>query len=472
MFLCDAVESRYNKAAARYAAAMNNDMPDRIPIRFLFEEVAAKYAGYTTQQTACDFRLAFDATRKMARELNVDAAMLNAIWSNYGVGKGASWKYFAVPGVDVDTDSICQFREPGAEEELCMRAGEYDELADDPTAFLLTKWLARYTSRLSPPGGPVTFSHNAALISGAMAYQRYISSFGEYAGKLKYEAGVVSANAGMIKAPFDLLMDKLRGYEGAIMDAYERPEKVLKACEALMPHIVANALGGADPEKLAPITIWAHRGTVPFITPDMFDRIYWPTVKPVFEEIIARGYRVLFYSEGNWERHYDRLMELPAGGIVYHLDRGDPAKLAGTLKRKFAVSGGLPYDVLARGTRADIEASLKRLFNTLAPDGGYMLDATALMMQDIDIDNVRAAIDYTMEHGVYSRASAASARKREPQGNPAPLPGGRRPPGVCIPWEEESRAYRRLSGDVALVKRSWEETDAWAYNYIWTTLLW
>jgi hypothetical protein len=472
MFASREIELRYNAAFDRYATAMANGTPDRIPIRFLFEEVAAKYAGYTTQQTACDYRLAFDATRSMAKDLPVDAAMLNAIWSNYGVGKGASWRYFGVPGVDIPMDSVCQFHEPSSEEELCMQADEYDELADDPTAFLLGKWLARYTSRLSPPGGPVTFGHNASLIAGAMAYQRYIGSFGEYADKLKYEAGVVSANAGMIKAPFDLLMDKLRGYQGAVVDAVTQPDKVRKACEALMPHIVKNALGGADPEKRAPITIWAHRGTVPFISPAMFDGILWPTLKPVFEEIISNGYRILFYGEGNWEAHYDRLMELPEGSIIYHLDRGDPLKLAGTLKRKFAVSGGLPYGLLTRGARRDVEAYLKTLFDTLAPDGGYILDCSALMMQDIDIGLVRAAIDYTLEHGVYSRSQSAARPAAPRPGGAAPMPQGRRAPGVCIPWEEESRGYRSLAGDVDLVRRSWEETDSWAYNYIWTTLLW
>lgn len=479
MFASQEIEKRYHASFARYNTAMGNGMPDRIPIRFLFEEIAARYAGYTTQQTACDFRLAFDATRKMAQELNVDAAMLNAIWSNYGVGKGASWKYFAVPGVDVSPDSVCQFHEPASEADLCMRADEYDEFADDPTAFLLTKWFSRYTTRLSPPGGPVTFQHNAALISGAMAYARYIGSFGEYADKLKYEAGVVSANAGMIKAPFDLLMDKLRGYQGSVMDAFTQPKKVLKACEALMPHIVKNALGGADPERNAPITIWAHRGTVPFITPEMFDNIMWPTLKPVFEEIISKGYHILFYGEGNWEAHYDKLLEFPAGSIIYHLDKGDPLKLVNTIKRKFAVSGGLPYELLAWGTKQEVEAYLAKLFSTLAPEGGYILDSTALMMQDINVDNVKTAIAYTMEHGIYSRSSGMIQKKREKNAIPAQNPAnlsymskGKRPPGVCIPWEEESIGYRQLSGDEALVRNSWEEADFWVYNYIWTTLLW
>jgi hypothetical protein len=95
-----------------------------------------------------------------------------------------------------------------------------------------------------------------------------------------------------------------------------------------MPHIVANALAGADPFKQVPITIWAHRGCLPFFTQETFDTIFWPTLKPVFEELISRGHQILFYGEGNWEPHYETLCELPAGSIIYHLDKGDPLKAA------------------------------------------------------------------------------------------------------------------------------------------------
>jgi hypothetical protein len=47
----------------------------------------------------------------------------------------------------------------------------------------------------------------------------------------------------------------------------------------------------------------------------------------------------------------------------------------------------------------------------------------------------------------------------------------KRPPGVCIPWEEERKELPEISGDEELVKRVWEETDALAYLYIWHCLL-
>lgn len=469
MFRTPEIERRYHERHDRYLTAMSGGTPDRIPIRFFFQEAAARYAGLSTQQVALDYNLAFECTRKMAEDFSSDAVMLNAIWSNYGVAKAASWKYLYVPGVDISLNSVLQFAEPGKEADLPMHEDEYDELVRDPTAFLVNKWLSRATTRIRPSGGTVDFSHTAALISGSLAYANYMNAFGPAAARLKDESGIVSANSGMIKAPLDILADKFRGYEGMAIDTIDRPKDLIRACEALIPHIVANALAGADPGKQVPITIWAHRGCVPFISQESFDTIFWPTLKPVFEQIIAQGYQILFYSEGNWEAHYDALRELPVGSIIYHLTKGSPELAARKLKDRFAISGGVSYDVLARGTPDDVRAHLKDLFSWLKDGGGYLLDCTSLMLSDIKPENVRAAVDYTLEHGAYSQSSAI-----RPRGTAVPrdIPEGTRRPNTVRPWEEERAGYRCLSGDTGAVEVAWKAVDAAAYNYIWTTVLW
>ena len=470
MFINPETKNLYQERLNRYVTAMRGGTPDRIPIRFLYQEAAARYCGVSNQKVACDYNEAFEVTRKTAMDMGNDAAMINAIWSTYSVAKAAGWKYLAVPGVDTAIDNVNQFFEPHDEKDMFMQLSEYDEFTQDPTAFLINKWLPRATTRVRLPGQPVDYDHNVSLISGAIAYANYMNAFGPAAHKFKYEAGLVSANSGMIKAPLDIMADKFRGYINTCIDGQEHPKKLLKACEALMPHILENALAGADPDKNVPITIWAHRGCVPFITPEMFENIFWPTLKPVFEEIIRRGHQILFYGEGNWEAHYDTLLELPAQGIIYHIDKGDPAYAAKKLKSKFAVSGGLSYDVLARGTEDDVRCHMKTLFNEVKEGGGYILDATALMLSDIKPENVKAAVEYTLEHGVYSRSGPAKALEMPKQAHD--IPAGNRPPHVCRPWSQESAEYKNLAGDVDLVRSQWEKSDAAAYNYIWTSVLW
>jgi hypothetical protein len=47
----------------------------------------------------------------------------------------------------------------------------------------------------------------------------------------------------------------------------------------------------------------------------------------------------------------------------------------------------------------------------------------------------------------------------------------RRPPGVCIPWEEKRKEMPAIRGDEQLVERVWKDIDGLAYMYIWQVLL-
>jgi len=47
----------------------------------------------------------------------------------------------------------------------------------------------------------------------------------------------------------------------------------------------------------------------------------------------------------------------------------------------------------------------------------------------------------------------------------------KRPPGVCIPWEEKLMELPEISGDTELVKKVWEDIDALGYTYIWHCLV-
>ena len=46
-----------------------------------------------------------------------------------------------------------------------------------------------------------------------------------------------------------------------------------------------------------------------------------------------------------------------------------------------------------------------------------------------------------------------------------------RPPGTCVPWEEQVKELPEISGDRELIRRIWEETDALGYTFIWQCVL-
>ena len=116
-----------------------------------------------------------------------------------------------------------------------MRPDEYDLLIEDPTGYLMNVWLPRVAEDVVPLGQPSTFRNNMSFLKGGMAMLNYFMAFGPQSELLRTESGTVSAIAGILKAPFDIIADKLRGYLGLTMDMIIQPDKVLEACEALMP---------------------------------------------------------------------------------------------------------------------------------------------------------------------------------------------------------------------------------------------
>src|SRR3974390_3681901 len=96
-----------------------------------------------------------------------------------------------------------------------------------------------------------------------MAMAASFAPCGPQAARLRSESGTVSAISGILKAPMDIIADKLRGYLGLVDDLHERRDKVLAACEALLPHLLNVARATADPDRLVPVGYWLHRGGRP-----------------------------------------------------------------------------------------------------------------------------------------------------------------------------------------------------------------
>ena len=388
-------EALYAERFTRYTTALRNGKPDKVPIRPFVAEFTAKYAGYTCQEVTHDYQKAFDAACKCAADFDWDAVVGNMVYVWTGLTQAIGTTYYGVPGIDISADTGFQYREP-PEEEAFMKPDEYDALIADPTGYLLNVWLPRTSADVVAPGEPTTERSNLALLKGGMAMMQYFTAFGGQAQRLREECGTVSAIAGILKAPLDILADKLRGYLGLCTDLVERPKKVLAACEALQPHLAHVALTSADPAKQVPITMW-----VPLISFEHFDTIYWPTMKPIIETLWGEGHQVMLYAEGKWGAHLDRFAELPDASVIYHCDQDDIFEVHAKIGHKFALSGGIPNVLLSYGTPEEVRERCKQVIDGVAKDGGYIMDASAIVQDDARVENVQAMTEFTREYGVY-----------------------------------------------------------------------
>ena len=469
------IDELYATRLDRYVAAMRNATPDRVPLRPLAAEITARYAGYTCQEVTHDYNKAFEAVIRCCRDFPWDAAVPNMVYVWTGLTQAVGLRYYGIPGIDVGPDVCFQYREP-TEENAFMKREEYDELIDDPTRFLYETWLPRVTGEVSAKGQPTSYRNNLSFVKGGMAMMNYFQAFGPQVERMRTECGTVSAICGMLKAPLDILADKLRGYIGLAFDLQEIPEKVLRACQALMPHLGYIALTSADPQRQIPIPIWMHRGCTPFISKRHFADIYWATLKPIVDALWNQGNQVLFYAEGKWDAHLETFAELPAGSIIYHIDRGCPDTVHRILGKKFCLSGGVPNTLLAFAKPEDVKRHCRHLIETLGAEGGYIMDASAIMQNDVTIENLRAMTEATVEYGVYrSPSSPSQGASFKPVGvnplMPAWITAEAKTPGVCIPWGVKARELPPFSGDPGVARRVWDDIEGLAYLYIWHLLL-
>ena len=57
---------------------------------------------------------------------------------------------------------------------------------------------------------------------------------------------------------------------------------------------------------------------------------------------------------------------------------------------RFCISGGIPNDLLAFGTPDELRDCCRKVIEGVAGDGGYIMDASAIMQDDTKVENLRA----------------------------------------------------------------------------------
>ena len=68
-------------------------------------------------------------------------------------------------------------------------------------------------------------------------------------------------------------------------------------------------------------------------------------LKQIIEGLHSQGIQTLFYAEGEWNPNLKYIAQLPAGSIVYHVDRGDIFEVHREVGEKFWFYGHCNYPV-------------------------------------------------------------------------------------------------------------------------------
>ena len=472
------MESLYQQRLTRYVTAMRNGKPDCVPIRPFVAEFTAKYAGYTCQEVTHDYEKAFAAARKCAADFDWDAVVGNMVYVWTGLTQAIGLKYYGVPGIDVPADTGFQYREP-PQEQAFMRADEYDELIDDPTGFLLNVWLPRVAADVVPPGAarhrpqqpvvPQGRDGDAEVLHGLRAAGRAA------AARIRHGLGHRRHPQGPVRHPRRQAARLHRADHGHVRAAGEGAGR-LRGADAAPAARCGDV--GADPQKQVPIGFWMHRGCVPFVSPGAVRVALLADAQADHRGALGARASDAVLRRGQLGPPPRPLRR--AARREHRLSRRPGRHLRGPRRARPQVLPQRRHSerLLAYGTPDEVRACCKKVIDGVARDGGYIMDASAIMQNDARVENIRAMTEFTREYGVYSAGhspgTAAAPRAAHAQPEREQSPGAAvagPPPGVCIPWQDKRR---ELPGQISredLVQRIWEDIDALGHMYIWHCLV-
>ena len=449
----DDMKKLFDERLGRYQAAIALEPTDRIPIATGTNVYAEIYSGNTKQETLYNPDKWLQAELAFARDFpEFDVLRNNRIYGP--LYDAIDLKSYQLSGREVGPNTDFQFMEAEY-----MLADEYDALIANPVKFMFDCFLPRILGEFKERGSIRSYM---AFLKAGMAQAQWGQIMRNRTMVLQ-QAGMPQPMGGAFLAPFDALADVLRGLRGSLLDCRRQPDKVLAACEALVPEQINFALATADPLKRWPVFVPTHKAC--FMSPKQFDKFYWPSFKKVLEGVIAAGHSVRAYLEGDWAPHWHHMLELPKGKVLCDIDnQGDIFRAKKEIGHHQCIAGGVKNTQLILGTPEEVRQQVKLLCETVGQGGGFIVSGGCNIGYETKPENLRAMADAIMEFGWYDKSIKAM---------PKAAPAGKVDsayPLMVTPWDKKKAEIGGVLGDEGLIRRPWESLESAAYIWLWQWL--
>ncbi|MCF6096174.1 hypothetical protein L1766_04010 [Thermovorax subterraneus] len=396
----------------RIEAAVNLEEPDRVPFSGVGGDVIAAYAGITQEEFCFDYKKAKEAIVKFNRDFPCDWTFAAGF---VGVGVPPLTYAFADdPDVSATvgmamfgtihdiTGDVCT-RYPGREiESNCspqfiggkfMEVEEYDDLIENPVKFIAEVIIPRICRNMNTPRKAM-----AAMIRLGIEAEK-IKSFAMEVGMELAKLGYPSIPITLGYTPLDLIGDGLRDELNLILDLRRYPDKVRKACEALVEPILKVGLA-LKPLGIKYAFIPLHLNE--YLSPELYNEFYWPYLKEVIMGFAKEGIKSFVFFEGRHDAHLETILELPKGWGIAYFEKTDVRKAKEILKGHTCVMGGVPISLIVSGTPEKIDSYVKELLEEVKPGGGYILaTSVGIAPKETPVENIKALIEAVEKYGKY-----------------------------------------------------------------------
>lgn len=415
-FVSREAKELYAARATRVIKAVNLEEPDRVPVQIPAGNFPAYYSGYDLKTVMYDPELVRKVWMKFVSDFDCDTHGGSFFFPGRTL-EALDYKTYKWPGHGLADDVVMvQF-----DEKEYMLADEYDAFILNPADFIIRRFLPRNWGAFAPLaklGSLSSFQGIAyqalGMASGAdyrpmfeaiiKASQEFLAwhTVIEECSRATKAMGYPTTQGGMALTPFDTIADLLRGTRGSSMDMFRQPEKLLEATERLVPLTLQSVVENADNFASPFVFIPMHKGDDNFMSDQQFERFYWPTFRKLLLGLIEEGLIPAMVVDGSYNRRLEYIKDLPTASVIWTFEKTDMALAKQALAGKACIAGNVTGSLLYTGTAEDVKKYCRRLIDTCAPGGGYIL-SMGVTVDTVQPANLQAIIQTAKEYGVYGR---------------------------------------------------------------------
>jgi hypothetical protein len=302
-----------------------------------------------------------------------------------------------------------------------MKEDEYDMFLNDPSGFMIRRYLPRVYGALKPlaklppldsmfmgleyltplfasPEFLEMAKHLAEAGKHIKELFETIGNTSEELAQLGFPPFASFVRGGVGGAPFDTLTSFLRGMKGSMLDMYRRPDKLLKACEVILERRIAQAIP-ADPthrdypQKIA-MPLW--RGDSVFMSDAQFKKFYWPGLKKSLQTHVDLGYIPVPFFEAKFGDRLECMLELPKGKILASIEAVDAVRAKEILGGHTCLLVRCP-NTCKLWSLGQLESFVKDLIDKCGKKGGLII--VIKMPDKTRIEDMQSMLKSIKEYG-------------------------------------------------------------------------
>jgi uroporphyrinogen-III decarboxylase len=415
-FISVEAEKLYKQRVTRFIKAIKLEEPDRVPVMLPTGSSPAYFAGSSFYKIMYDYdELKRSWIHFMDEFGDMDTFMGPGLIPSGRIMEALDVKIMKWPGHGMGKDVTMQQIVEGE----YMKADEYDWLMMDPTDYNLRVTLPRTAGVFEPlkKMPPLRMLFGGASWVGLLAdpeIRKVFQTLMDQADEFKKHMAAIMevsniarsrgypALSGMImaQAPYDYFADMQRGTYGIAMDLYRQPEKLLEAIDVQLNLTIQTSIKNIPMSDCPVCMMPLHKGDDTFMSDKQFDKFYWPSLRKLMMAMIEEGLVPFPFAEGKYNSRLKQITDLPKSGVVWYFDQTDMAQAKKALGDVSCIVGNVPTSLIMTGTSAQVKEKCRRLIETCAPGGGYILAGGASIDKG-DMANLRAMMEAAYEYGVY-----------------------------------------------------------------------